>query len=347
MTCLRALLSGLILTLALPLCAAGQQQDTPLPVAIDSQEYQLLQAFHAGSPGSINHLGLIAEQDRRGYRVSTVLDGFPAQQAGLRRGDLLLSIDGQAYHPLRSLNPRSTDGSYQPVTRPVELEYDRDGTVMTATLLPSYGNLFDAYRTATSASAQQFSNGNKLIGYVKLWALDRSTHGITAFNRLLDSLSHCDGLIIDLRDSYGFISASHIDRFFSSRNSFFTIEGENSDLWQTQQPPRALLPEYGRAMVVIQNAGTRGGMELFAYQLAKLQRVTSVGETTAGMAGQVSYNTVENALTYHPDPEILIDGRRLEAAGVDAEVQVPYPLGESLAVDPQLDAALLALMEII
>ncbi len=335
------------MTLAFPLLAADPQEDAAQPVASDSQEFQLLQAFHADFRNSINHLGLIAEQSQRGYRISAVLDGFPAQQAGLRRGDLLLSIDGEPYHPVRSLNPRSADGVSQPMTRAVELEYDRNGTVMSTTLQPSHGNLFDAYRTATLASAQQFSNGNKLIGYLKLWSLDRSTHGITSFNRLLDSLSHCDGLIVDLRDSYGFISASHTDRFFSSRSSLFTVEGQNSDLWQSQQPPRTLLPEYGRAMVVIQNGGTRGGMELFAYQLAKLQRITSIGESTAGKAGQVSYNATGNSLTYYPDTKILIDGRQLETSGVNAEVDVPYPLDESLAVDPQLDAALLTLMEII
>lgn len=349
MTSLRFLLSALVFALALPLAlqAAEYEATSPQSVANDSQEFQLLQAFHTANRRAIKHLGVIAQQDERGYRVLAVLDGFPAQQAGLRRGDLLLSIDGEPYHPVRSLNPQTPANPSPPPTREVELEYERNGNIMTAAIFPSHGNLFDAYRTATLASAQQFSNGNKLIGYLKLWSLDRSSDGVNSFNHLLDSLSHCDGLILDVRDSYGFINADHLDRFFSSRNSFFALEGRNADLWQSRQAPPLSLREYGRAMVVIQNGGTRGGMELFAYQLAKLQRVTSVGENTAGKAGQVSYNSADNSLTYRPKPEILIDGQQLEASGVVVEVHVPYPADESLAVDPQLDAALLALMNII
>jgi len=313
-----------------------------------SREFFLLQAFHTNNRRSLNHLGLIAAHREEGYRVSAVLDGFPAQLAGLRRGDLLINIDGAPYHPVLSLNPQFGDGAPARATgAEIELQYSRDGSTSTIAMQPAFGNLFDAYRTATLNSAQQFSNGNKLIGYVKLWSLDRSTNGIQWFQQLLDSLAHCDGLILDLRDSYGFIDANHIDRFFSSRSSLFELTGENFDLWQRLQPKRSSAPTYGRAMAVIQNKGTRGGLELFGYQLAKLQRVVSIGETTAGKAGQVSYNEEIDLLTYRPENGLLIDGRQLEVNGIEAETPIPYPLDQSLATDPQLDAAVLALMEII
>ena len=350
MACYRAFLFGLFLVIVTvqSLLAADEPAGGQQEISADSQEYFLLQSFHSSSRKPLNHLGLITELRTEGYRVSAVLDGFPAQRAGLRRGDLLLSIGGAPYHPVLSLNPRIGDG--QPaiaITEEIDLEYSRDGTAMSVSIEPVHGNLFDAYRTATLNSTQQFSNGNKLIGYVKLWSLDRSTNGIQWFHQLIESLAHCDGLILDLRDSYGFIDGNHIDRFFSSRSSLFELIGDNSELWQQRQPERASVSAYGRAMVVIQNRGTRGGLELFSYQLAKLQRVTSVGETTSGKAGQVSYNADNESLTYHPRPEILIDSQQLEANGFDSEVQVAYPLDQSLAVDPQLDAAVLVLMEII
>jgi len=349
-TLLYTLLSTLLL-LFVPmhsLQAADQSDSGEEEIAASSQEYFLLQSFHSGNRKPLNHLGLLAQRSELGYSVSAVLDGFPAQQAGLRRGDLLVSIDGFRYHPVLSLNPQFGDGN--PATRTtgeIVLEYSRNGSSVTVSMQPVHGNLFDAYRTATLNSAQQFSNGNKLIGYVKLWSLDRSTDGIRWFHQLLDSLAHCDGLILDLRDSYGFIDANHIDRFFSSRNSLFELAGENPDLWQQRQPERTSTSTNGRALVVLQNGGTRGGLELFSYQLAKLQRVVSVGETTSGKAGQVSYNTETGSITYLPQPEVRVDGLQLEANGIDSEVEVPYPLDQSLAVDPQLDAAVLALMEII
>ena len=350
MSCFRALLFSLPLMVASlsSLIAAEKPVSVEQNIALDSQAYFLLQSFHSNRPKTLNHLGLIAEPGADGYRVSAVLDGFPAQQAGLRRGDLLISIDGIPFHPVLNLNPQAGDGEPAiEITREIELEYNRNGSVITASMQPVHGSLFDAYQTATLASVQQFSNGNKLVGYVKLWSLDRSTNGIQWFNQLLDSLAHCDGLVLDLRDSYGFIDANHIDRFLSSRNNLFELTGANSDLWQPQQAQRASTPRYGRAMAIIQNRGTRGGLELFSYQLARLQRVVSVGETTSGKAGQVSYNEDNGSLTYLPRPDMLIDGYQLEANGFDANIQTSYPLDESLAVDPQLDAAVLALMEII
>lgn len=332
---------------------ARQPVDSPAPATLPatSWEYFLLQAFHAPTAAerkAIHHLGMLTEQTAAGHRVSAVLDGFPAQQAGLRRGDLLISIDDQPFDPIRSLNPQIGDG--QPAIdtpREVALTYRRDGITQTLRLTTVYGNLFDAYRSATASSVQQFANGNKVIGYVKLWSVDRSTDGLQAFRQLIDSLDHCDGLILDLRDSYGFINASHLDRFFPSRSSYFQLLGDNPDLWQPRQEERASASHYGRAMAILQNGGTRGGMELLSYQLGKLQRATVLGEATAGKAGQVSYSRHDDSLSYRPDADIRVDDQLLESIGVAPEQQVDYPLTESRPADPQLDAAVMALMQII
>ena len=340
----------LLFLLAPPTALMAAEQAAGNPRTIDrlTEEYYLFQAFHAGNRLSLNHLGMLTEPYEDAYRVSAVLDGFPAQLAGLRRGDVLIAVDDIPFHPVQSLNPQIGDSlTTLPLGRTVELTYRRDGEDFTATLQPVFGNLFDAYRTATLNSVQFISNGNKLIGYVKLWSLDRSANGMQTFLQLIEGIDHCDGLILDLRDSYGFIDAGHLDPFFSSRNSYFTLDGNNPDLWQQHQPERRLGPTYGKAIVLIQNNGTRGGIELFSQQLTRLQRVVSVGESTGGMAGQVSYDESDGLLEYTPDHAIRIDGLPLEDQGISAEIPVPYPLTESRPIDPQLDAAMLALMAII
>jgi len=52
----------------------------------------------------LRHIGVEVELLEDGFVVSNVLDGYPAQQAGLRRGDLILKVDGAAYHPVNSFN---------------------------------------------------------------------------------------------------------------------------------------------------------------------------------------------------------------------------------------------------
>jgi len=341
---------GLLLPAVLLSPAAAFAAENSLLLADDDPEYYLLQAFHtneAGERAGFLHLGLLAEFTEQGYVVSATLNGFPAQQAGLRRGDQLLNVEGRPFHPVQSLNPQIGDtragiGEMHTVT----LEYRRNGSVQQVEVSPVYGNLFDAYRSATLASVQQFSNGNKLIGYLKLWSFDRSADGLQAYRQLVDSLAHCDGLIIDLRDSYGFINAEHLDRFFSSRNGYFTVQGQAADLWQERQSRRENRPYYSRAMVIIQNQGTSGGAELFAYQLARQPRVISLGERTAGKAGQVTFKD-DRSLYYRPAPAVTVDGMEMENHGFPPERTVPYPLTESLPSDPQFDAAMRALMEII
>ncbi len=344
------LLPALLLSVSLLAPAQGNAQQSLQSIGIDTQEFFLLQAFHARyarARRNLHHLGLITEKDDGGYRVSAVLDGFPAQQEGLRRGDILISIDDQPFHPVLSLNPGpGTEAGEGHEPGPVELTYLRNGARFSATLLPVFGNLYDAYRTATVNSLQQISNGNKVIGYVKLWSLDRSTDGLQMFRQTLDSLAHCDGLIIDLRDSYGFIDADHLDRFFPSRNSYFRFVGDNPDLWRGQHGEPMTGSYYGRAMVVIQNSGTRGGLELFSYQLSKLQRVVSVGEKTMGKAGHVAFDSDSTTLTYRPDYNVSVDSLFFESQGFPPKQEVSYPLEDSRASDPQLEAAMTTLMRI-
>ncbi len=313
-----------------------------------SQAYALLQPFHVYGNGrrqAIYHPGMLTTAVADGFRISAVLDGYPAHQAGLRRGDLLIEVDGQPFHPRDSFKVPAGNTATAAVARTVQLQFQRNGERQTTTLEVVRENLYDTFRTATLNSAQQFSNGNKVIGYIRLWSLDRTAGGLQAYRQLLASLAHCDGLIVDVRDSYGFINAQHLDLFFPNRSRYFQVDGGHADLWQSRQPAPQADDYYDRAVVVMQNSGTRGGMELFAYQLAKLQRIVSVGQATAGKAGQVTVNE-DGALLYLPAPALTVDGIRLEATGFAPEQPVVYPLNESAPNDPQFEAAMMTLMQI-
>lgn len=343
-----ALALGCFATLA-PVGAAGQE--SPVLMSWEQADFYLLQAFHAARPEqrlALNHIGLLAHADGDAHLVDAVLNGFPASAAGLRPGDRILLADGKSFHPVHTFNTAGTAaGPFMPDPTPRTLEVERNGVRELVLVSPVFGNLYDAFRTAGNQSMQLFSNGNKLIGYLRPWSLGRSANDLQAFRAAIDSLAHCDGLIIDLRDAYGFITAEHLDSFFPSRSAIFAIASGHEDFWQASQPGRAGNDYFGRAMVVIQNRGTRAGMELLAYQLGKLQRVISLGETTAGKPGRVSSVRGGQGLEYTPLPGLTVDGRPLEGIGFDPEQAVAFPAGESPAADPQFDAAMLSLMTII
>ena len=175
-------LSLLFCSYVLPVSA--QDDDTsnsPIEVNIekDRLEYYLLQAFNAGQAEhrlSLNHIGLTTAQDETGFIVSGVLDGYPAQLAGLRPGDRLEEVDGTPFHPLWSFNSQQElPNSFRPDRTVHQIGFERNGTLQTVSIVPVFENLYDSYRSATLNSAQEISSGNKVIGYLKLWSASRST----------------------------------------------------------------------------------------------------------------------------------------------------------------------------
>lgn len=280
---------------------AGADAPTPAPGSMDSL---LWQAFSAPDPAGrppLGHVGLLTETVGDRQVVSGLLDGYPALRAGLRRGDQLLTVAGLPFDPLHSFALTAPDAS----TR--ELIYARDGQRHSAILHPRQENLFDAWRSATLASVQEFSNGNKVIGYVHLWAFSANGNDLQSYTQLLESLRHCDGLIIDVRHGTGFLTAEHLDFFFPSRRDY------GATLGAVALPPLANARYYDREMVVIQNEHTQAGARLFAGKLGSLERVILLGTASGSQA---------------------------------PEQQVEFPLDGSVGGDPQYDAAVLALMAI-
>jgi C-terminal processing protease CtpA/Prc len=344
-----------LLTCTVHLSTSAQQEntgDTVTEISIDkdSLDYYLLQAVSANKPQQrlkLNHIGLITISDDQGFIVSSVLDGYPAQAVGLRAGDRIDTVDDSPFHPLWSFNSQSENAEgFLPNDSMHKIEFDRNGMKQTVSIVSVFENLYDSYRSATLNSRQEFNSGNKVIGYLKLWSVSRSTNDLITFKSLIDSLSHCDGLILDLRDGYGFIEAEHLDQFFPSRTSYFDFRSEVSEVWRTEQAARQSDDYYGKAMVVIQNKGTRSGLELFSYQLATLQRVVSLGEQTAGSLGTLLVDSRNNDLRYQADVETAVDELNIETEGLAPEQQIEFTLDESLATDPQFEAAVSTLMAI-
>ncbi len=326
-------------------------QDLSNAVSPDELDYYLYQAVAAPRQElriRLNHLGLFVSTINGAYYVSAVLNSYPAHSAGLRRGDRLGSVDGAAFHPLWSFNAeRQVAESFTANIRPYTLTLMRNEVAMQLQVTPVYENLYDSLRSATSDSLQFFVNGNKLIAYVHLWSLGLAWSDLISYQELIRDLDHSDGLIIDVRDAYGLLAAEHLDKFFPSRASYPLITPQDENGIYSNVPAQINSPYYGRAMVVMHNAATRGGMELFAYQLGKLPRVMTVGSNSAGKMGYYRISGSEQQLTYVHNSTMLIDGKNLEGEGLVPDVSMPYEDTSSAPSDPQFDAAIAALMGII
>jgi carboxyl-terminal processing protease len=302
----------------------------------------LIQAFQAPSVEErtpLNHIGVTVQKAENGYRVTAALEGYPAHQEGIERGDTIVRVNGEPYHPVYSFNAHDTDGrGFTPKPSEYRVEYERLGDLETVNTVPVFENLYDSYRTATFNSMQAFPLGNKTIAYVRFWGLSRATSDLFSLEVAMSGFTNSDGLIIDLRNSYGYLSSNHLDMFIrNSRVSFTASNDSNSHAAIESSFASTANRVFTKPIVVLINAQTRGGAELFAHALSKLGRVTTLGEISAGEIGAFTVN--ENTLRYLPAEQTLIDGQPFEDVGVAPKQVIAFPYTQGGRSDPQFEAA--------
>lgn len=230
-------------------------QPEPSGAQLDTLKSYLLQSFSAPESryrSALFHIGIEGMQTQKGYLVTAVLEDYPAFFAGVNRGDIITRANEAEFHPISSFSSQTATN--------YELTLLRGESTIKKTVAPVFENLFDSYRSAMANSTQEFSAGNKVIGYIRLWALSRSTGDLINYQKLMRGFSHCDGLILDLRNAQGFIDSTHIDALLPN------IEGADY---------------FGKSVVIIIDSTTSTAAAELARSVKKLDRIVVLGEATA------------------------------------------------------------------
>lgn len=260
-------------------------------------------------------------------QVRYVLDGSPAQGAGVKVGDEILSIDGRPYTGQLSL-----DGCAGRSTR---LSIARQGKTFAISLTPELKDDAGAYVEAIGKSVAVFDRPEGKIGYVHLWSGGSAAH--EAFEEALSGkLQQTDALIVDFRDGYGGNFFDDLDFFYrppAGYPSFSTI----SRLGKRDSSHLC----YDKPLVSIINSGVRSGRELLAYSLKKTGRAVLVGENTAGavLAGRL-FPVDDRCSLYLAVARADVGSTCLEGVGVAPDVEVKLSASERGVHDTQLSEAL-------
>ncbi|MEQ8315455.1 MAG: S41 family peptidase [Gammaproteobacteria bacterium] len=306
----------------------------------DQLEYYLYQGFHSPADGQrhrLNHIGIAGEQTADGFLVTAVLQGYPAHAAGLNRGDIITTVNGIPFHPVFAFNDKDrAPADLEPNSLRFEMDISRNNQNLELSVTPVFENLYDSYRSATVQSVQEFSSGNKTIGYLQAWFLSRSTADLISLQQLLEGLAHCDGLIVDLRGSYGFLDTQHL-RMFGA-----TVEAPVSG----QESYPVPIDPYRKPIALLIDSSTRGAAEKLAAELDEAERIITLGEVTAGLLGGFAAVN-ESSLEYLPSTGEGRSGQLTEGSGLVPEQSVPYPASESRRDDPQFETAVTLLLGVI
>jgi len=303
---------------------------------LDYYFFRSLFATHDANFPKVSHVGGQFQTTSNGaVLVKAVLEGFPLHAAGLRRGDRILDVDGQPFHPVLSFQRE----------RACRLAFKRNGRRHYVEIRPVHTGLPEAFLAATSNSVTIFQAGKRKVGYVHLWFGGFNSDLLLSNIVRTEFQSQADALILDLRDGFGAAWWNHLDPFYPDRSEYFisTTVSRDGNRDTLKPEPRRNPGHFSGPMVVLINEDVRSGKEALAYQFKKTGRAVLIGTRTAGafLAGKGFFTNEDHGyLLYLAVKGVLLDGNAIEGRGIAPDTEIAYPLDQVLTKDPQLEAAL-------
>lgn len=254
------------------------------------------------------HIGAWFRKDTDGYTVHMILNGMSAEEADMRKGDRMVSVNGKPFSPIEAFK-ESVGKKVKVVVRRAGKDLEKEVEVVS-----QRANAM--FLEATRNSARIIELGGKKLAYVHLWTMSSEPMKDALAGLVYGRFKDTDGFILDIRDGFGGRPEGYGDPFFRPEATIEWKLGENASMKQ--------LFGYGRPLVVVINEGSRSAKEVFSYIMKKSGRATLVGSTTAGhVLGTTPQRIADWAYLEIPIVDVIADGVRIEGAGVSPDIAVP------------------------
>lgn len=308
----------------------------------DEPEYYQLAEIFAGAlrrrgpqrafpDGRISYpgIGIISGTEATGRGTITgVIDGTPAQQAGLRAGDEIIGADGTAFEPIGSFRGK--------VGESVVLEVQRGAAVTQIAVTPVDLEPTKMFLRGLEASARIIESNGRRIGYVHVWCYAGSIYQ-RALESLLSqgALKDADALICDLRDGWGGAQPEYLD-LFNARAPTVQVTGRSGT-------GEFVNVKWRKPVAMLINGRTRSGKEVLACGFKKYQLGELIGTRTEGTVLTATAFLIGSGLLLLAVEDVQIDGERLEGVGVMPTIEVQAGAASAGSDDPQLNRAIAVL----
>ncbi|MCP3471745.1 S41 family peptidase [Bradyrhizobium sp. CCGUVB1N3] len=276
---------------------------------------------HISYPG----IGILSRLEATGRNVITgVIDGTPAQEAGLRAGDETIAVNGTAFEPIGSFRGK--------VGKSVVLEVHRGASVLQVPVIPIDLKPTKMFLRGLESSARIIESNGRRIGYVHVWCYAGSIYQ-RALESLLSQgvLRDADALIWDLRDGWGGAQPQYLD-LFNARVPTMQVTDRNgrSELVNVK---------WRKPVAMLINGGTRSGKEVLAYGFKKYRLGELIGTRTEGAVLAATAFLIGSGLLLLAVEDVRVDGERLESVGVTPTIEVLADVASAGSDDPQLSRA--------
>ena len=256
--------------------------EDPYTEYLSPAEYGLLETSNSGRYGGV---GLHVNPSRQGLLVTSAFEG-PAREAGIRRGDVIVSIDGHS--AARMQFERSL----------ILIQVEEGTTVRLTVKRPRIGKLhFTLVRQelpAPTSLVRLLALGGRKVGYVRIYSFSEHTSGdLAAATRRLVAQG-ARGLVLDLRDNPGglLLEAVRSVSLFLDEGVVCTTEGSHQARRVFEVSGSTPFPRLPVAVLV--NRGSASASEIVAAGLAENGRAVVVGQRTYGKAAVQSLRELSN-----------------------------------------------------
>jgi|GEM_PF-2658280 len=305
-----------------------------------------LQTYGVDPPGFAALFGLIGGQattqvgmtyhklDATQWAVSDVVTGGAAARAGVTRGDVLVSIDGQQVWK---------DFQY--------LLGARTGT--TATLVVRHGAAERSLALSMSVVVAPIVESKMIgnVGYLRVWTCTHSDNAkLDAAALAQKALGELDRkgakkLVLDLRGNAGGFPFDLVSLFTDVETLMYALPDHGDEqaiartkiaAWKTKRP-----------IVILVDEGTASGAEMIALALREHVAAVIVGRPTAGgLTFPTTEQLVGNVTLSYPTTRVTtVKDRQVQPGNrIVPELDAANPTAEDYAAkrDPQLEAAIAA-----
>jgi carboxyl-terminal processing protease len=267
--------------------------------------------------GEFEGVGMNVEQDRRGLRVLRVFDGTPAERAGIRRGDLILGVNGRSIAGVNS--EVATSRIKGPAGTDVELRVftpgkDRDRTV----------NVERERIEVPVARGRNVERGGRKIGVVELIGFSDGAHAL--LSRAIKRLRGrgVEGIVLDLRGNPGglLIEAVLVASQFVEDGEIVSVRGRSRPERTHDAEGDAIVPE-DVPVVVLVDGGSASASEIVAGALRVRGRGTVVGTRTfgKGLVQEVEHLSNGGVLDLTVANYYLPNGKTISPRGLKPDVR--------------------------
>ena len=283
--------------------------------------------------------GIGARIDERDGQIliHSVFNNSPAQNAGLKSGDIIVAVDG-------------TQIEGETVEHSALRIRGQAGTDVVLTIKRGENEPFDVTITRAEvvipSLTTEMLSGN--VGYIRLWSF-----GALTADELRDTLQalvddEVPGLILDLRDNPGGLlgTAIRVTSEFLDRGTVVLYEE------QAQQQRPYLVRSSGVArdipLVVLVNERSASASEIVAGALAHYDRAVIIGQRTYGKGTvQLPHDLSDGSQLRVTIARWLTPGREsISEIGIAPDIEIEADISDSLEDDAAVQRALQELAQI-